>query len=204
MLCGAGIFAGSLLPAGFFSSALTSPALLNILVASHRRLPHAQFKWLLPAEPGKTVKLTLLLAFAATLAAADANWTSVKSLTVGGEIKVSSADGKSFQGQVQSVTDESLVILAANTQQSLPRAQVLKVSTKGESHRKRNTLIGLGIGAGTGLGIGAGVDHGCVPRGCFYSNDIGKAVFTPLGALIGTVIGVAWPTGTWHEVYRAK
>lgn len=149
------------------------------------------------------MKFTLLLAFAATLSAADPNWANVKSLTVGAEIRVSSPD-KKFQGQLQSVTDESLVIVAANTEQSLPRAQVLKVSTKGESHRKRNTLIGLGIGAGTGLGIGAGLDHGCSTN-CFFRNDnLGKAIFTPLGAVIGTIIGVAWPTGTWHDVYRAK
>jgi hypothetical protein len=147
----------------------------------------------------------LLLAFAVTAAAASTDWAAVKSLTVGGEIKVSAADGKSFRGQLQSVTDESLVILAANTQQSLPRAQVLKITTRGDSHRKRNALIGLGIGAGAGLGIGAGVDHGGCNTNCFLKIDnIGKAIFTPLGAIIGTIIGVAWPTGYWHEVYRAK
>ena len=147
------------------------------------------------------MRFTLLL-FAVT-AFANENWASVKTLTVGGEIKVSASDGKSFRGQLQSVTDESLVMLAANTQQSLPRAQVLKIWTKGESHRKRNTLIGLGIGAGAGLGVGVGVDHQC-GYSCFISNNLGKAVFTPLGALIGTIIGVAWPTGCWHEIYRAK
>jgi hypothetical protein len=151
------------------------------------------------------VKLALLLLAFAVTAAADANWATVKSLTIGGEVKVSSADGKSYRGQLQSVTDESLVILAANTQQSLPRAQVLKIATKGESHRKRNALIGLGIGAGAGLGIGAGVDHGGCNTNCFFKIDnIGKAIFTPLGAIIGTIVGVAWPTGNWHDVYRAK
>lgn len=151
------------------------------------------------------MRCALLLAFAAGLAAANANWATVKSLTVGGEIKVSSADGKSFRGQLQSVTDESLVILAANTQQSLPRAQVLKISTKGDSHRKRNALIGLGIGAGGGLGIGAGLDQSCNSTGwLFRCNNAGKAIFTPIGAIIGTIIGVAWPTGGWHEVYRSR
>ena len=150
------------------------------------------------------MRFMLSLAFASGLAVAQPNWANVKGLTIGGEIKVSAAGGKSFRGQLQSVTDDSLVMLAANTQQSVPRAEVLRVSTKGESHRKRNTLIGLGVGAGTGFGIGAGIDHGCVPQGCFFSDNIGKAVFTPLGALIGTIIGVAWPTGTWHEIYHAK
>jgi hypothetical protein len=150
------------------------------------------------------MRFMLLIAIGTGLAVAQPNWATVKSLTVGGEIKVSATGGKSFRGQLQSVTEESLVVLAPNTQQSLARADVLKVSTKGESHRKRNTLIGLGVGAGAGLGVGAGIDHGCVPRGCFFSDNIGKAVFTPLGALIGTIIGVAWPTGYWHEVYRSK
>ena len=150
------------------------------------------------------MKFALLLLLSAVAALADQNWASVKSLTIGGEIKVSAADGKSFRGQLQTVTDDSLVMLAANTQQSLPRAQVLKIWTKGESHRKRNTLIGLGIGAGAGLGIGVGVDHQCGGGSCFISDNLGKAVFTPLGALIGTIIGVAWPTGYWHEIYHSK
>ena len=150
------------------------------------------------------VRFALLVVLSAGASAADSNWTTVRTLTIGGEIRVSAAGGKSFRGQLQSVSDESLVVLAANTQQSLPRADVLRVSTKGESHRKRNTLIGFGVGAGAGLGIGAGMDHGCVPQGCFISNNLGKEVFTPLGALIGTIIGVAWPTGYWHEIYRAK
>ena len=150
------------------------------------------------------MRFMLSLVFASGLAVAEPNWATVKSLTIGGEIKVSAAGGKSFRGHLQSVTDESLVVLAANTQQSLARAEVLKISTKGESHRKRNTLLGFGIGAGAGVGIGAGLDHGCVPQGCFISNNLGKEVFTPLGALIGTIIGVAWPTGYWHEVYHAK
>jgi hypothetical protein len=149
-------------------------------------------------------RFTPLLAFAVCAAAADSNWATVKGLPLGGEIRVSANGGKSFRGQVQSVADESLVVLAANTALSLSRAEVLRVSTKGDSHRKRNAFIGLGIGAGTGLGIGAGLDHSCGTN-CFFRNDnLGKTIFTPLGAIIGTIIGVAWPTGTWHEVYRSK
>jgi len=149
------------------------------------------------------VKFALILVLAAGTAAAQHNWANVNSVPVGEEIRVSLEGKKSFRGQFQSVSDESLVIFAANTQQSLARAQILRVSVRSESHRKRNTLIGLGVGAGAGLGIGAGLDHSC-NSSCWFNDNIGKAVFTPLGALIGTVIGVAWPTGGWHEVYRSK
>ena len=147
------------------------------------------------------MKFTLLIVLAAGTAAAQ--WTNVKNLAIGQEIRISLADGRSFRGEVQSVADDSLVIAAANNQQALERAQIRKIATKGESHRLRNTLIGLGVGAGAGLAFGAGTDSGCSPH-CFLGNNIGKEILTPLGAIVGTIIGVAWPTGRWHEVYRSK
>lgn len=146
--------------------------------------------------------MLLILVGAAMASAQKTDWANVKGLTIGREIRVS-LEGKSFRGQLQNVTDDSLVIVAASSQQTLARADIKKVSTKGESHRLRNTLIGLGIGAGAGLGIGAGSDAGCSPH-CFLGNDLGKAIFTPIGAIVGTVVGVAWPTGLWHDIYRVK
>src|SRR5271170_5452615 len=106
------------------------------------------------------MKFALLLLLAATAAIAQkTNWANVSALPVGGDIRVSLEGGKSYRGQLQSVTDESLIIVAASSQETLSRPQIKKVATKGDSHRLRNTLIGLGIGAGAGLGIGAGVDQ---------------------------------------------
>lgn len=113
------------------------------------------------------------------------------------------SDGKSFRGQLQSTTDESLIMVAANSQQTLARPQIAKVATKGASHRGRNALIGLGIGAGSGLAIGAGSDASCGGH-CFFGNNIGKEVLTPIGAIVGTIVGAVWPTGGWHDVYRSK
>jgi hypothetical protein len=146
------------------------------------------------------MKFTLLIALTAALARAQkTNWANVQTLTIGEEIKVSLEAGASFRGDLQSVTEESLIMIAAGSQQTLPRAQIKKVATKGASHRGRNTLIGLGIGAGVGLGIGVGVDHGFGHR-----FGIGELLGTPIGAVIGTIIGAVWPTGTWHDVYRSK
>jgi hypothetical protein len=131
------------------------------------------------------------------------DWASVKRLAAGEEIRVSMTDGKSFRGQLQSATDDSLIMVAANSQQTLARPLIKKIATKGASHRARNALIGLGIGAGGGLAIGAAADSTC-HSDCFLGNNIGKEVLTPVGAIIGTIVGVAWPTGRWHEVYRSK
>jgi len=58
----------------------------------------------------------------------------------------------------------------------------------------------VAIGAGTGLAAGAVVDSKAGPGN--WLPNIGKEVLSPLGALIGTVIGVALPTREWREVYR--
>jgi hypothetical protein len=151
------------------------------------------------------MKLTLLIALAAVSACAQkTNWANVRNLPIGGEIRVSLEDGKSLRGQLQNVTDESLVIIAASSQQTLARPQIAKVATKGDSHRKRNAFLGFALGAGAGVGTGAALDAKCHPNGCLISNSLGKEVLTPLGAVIGTIVGLAWPTGLWHEVYRSK
>lgn len=144
----------------------------------------------------------LLAAGIATAQPSPANpdWANLKRLAAGEEIRVSMSDGKSFRGQLQSTTDESLIMIVASAQQALARPQIAKVAKKSASHRTRNTLIGLGVGAGGGLAIGAGVDHG--DRGWFQ--NFGKETLTPIGALVGAIVGVAWPTGGWHEVYRLK
>jgi len=151
------------------------------------------------------MKIVIGILLAAGIAAAQSpksDWTNLKKVAAGEEIRVSMSDGKSFRGQLQSSTDDSLIMIAASSQQTLARPQVSKIAIKGKSHRARNTLIGLGVGAGGGLAIGAGVDHGCAR--CFFGRNIGKEIFTPVGAIVGLGIGVAWPTGRWHDVYRSK
>jgi hypothetical protein len=141
---------------------------------------------------------------AGLVAAQSSDWSNVKHLAKGEEIRVAMSDGKSFRGQLSEATDESLIMIAASSQETLARAQIKKIAIQKTGHRKRNTLIGLGIGAGAGLAIGAGADHSCAANGCFISNNFGKEALTPVGAVIGTIIGVAWPTGGWKDVYRAK
>jgi hypothetical protein len=150
------------------------------------------------------MKLVIGIFLAAGIVAAQSSeWSNVKHLAKGEEIRVflvgsNGSDGKSYRGQLSEATDESLIMIAASSQETLARAQIKKISIKKPSHRGRNALIGLGIGAAGGLAIGAAAD---AEEG-FLS--IGKQVFTPVGAIIGTVVGVAWPTGGWKDVYRAK
>jgi hypothetical protein len=158
-----------------------------------RRLRHIVLPALLAAALAATV--------AAQQAKPIANWANLNQLVPGSEIRVTLATGRTQLGFVQRVTPESLAINAAASQETLSRQDIRRVELKKLGHRGRNTLIGLAIGTGAGLAVGAGVDAKSGPGIMFP--DAGKAVLSPLGALVGTVIGVALPTGGWRDVYRA-
>jgi hypothetical protein len=162
-----------------------------LIIAMTRRLLHILLPALVaatlaPAQPGKPI----------------ANWANLSQLAPGSEIRVTLATGRILRGFVQRVTPESLAINATTSQETLPAQDVRRVALKKPGHRGRNTLAGLAIGTGAGLAIGAGMDSKVSP-GDWFPN-FGKAVLSPTGALLGTVIGVALPTGGWRDVYRAQ
>jgi hypothetical protein len=131
-----------------------------------------------------------------------ANWANVVQLARGSEVRVMLVAGTTLRGFVQQVTPESLAINATTSQEVIARQDVHQVQLKLAGHRGRNTLIGLGVGTVAGFAFGAAVDAKS-PPGNWFPN-IGKAVFTPVGAIIGTVAGVAVPTGRWRNVYRVQ
>ena len=150
--------------------------------------------------------LALVAAVLAATAAAQqakpiANWVNLNQLVAGSEIRVTLATGKTMRGFVQRVTAESLAINATTSQEMLSRQDIRRVELKKPGHRGRNTLIGLAVGTGVGLAAGAVADSKSGPGVMFP--DLGKVVFSSAGVLLGTVIGVALPTGGWRDVYRA-
>jgi len=152
-----------------------------------------------------TLVIVILMALPALQAAEPkpptANWDNLRTVTPGAQVQVVLNNVKSYRGQFQSVSDEALVVRLETGGQTFSRHDVLRVSAKGESRRLRNALIGAGVGAGIGLGVGAAADSGC-GRNCIVQS--GKAIFTPLGGMIGAVAGAALPTGRWHDAYRAQ
>src|ERR1700693_2661165 len=146
-----------------------------------------------------TMAAALAVSAAAQQAKPVEQWANLNRLQNGSEIRVVLAGGKTLRGFLQSVSPDSLAINAPTSQEALSRRDIKLVSLKQPGHRGRNTLIGLAIGTAGGLGTGAAIDHG--DHGWFP--NLGKAVFTPIGAIIGTVVGVAIPTGGWRVVYRA-
>jgi hypothetical protein len=151
----------------------------------------------------------LLLAFTtAGFAQTNAGWDRVKQLPPGAEIRLNLTDQAVVTTEFQSATDDAIMVAKGAVQQTVSRAMIRRVSLKGESHRVRHVLIGLGAGAATGLVVGAVIDsHDSCKGGGFCLNflpNAGKEVFTPLGGLVGTLVGALIPSGGWHEVYRSK
>ena len=154
--------------------------------------------------------LSLGLASSSALGVDDknqANWDKLKKLSAGQQIQVVENGAKSITGNFRSVTDQAIVVGTPSGEETLTRQDVVRVSSKGKGHRKRNALIGAGIGAGAGAGIGAGMDATCTgvcATGFPAFHNLGVYVFTPIGAIAGAIVGAVIPSGGWHEVYRAR
>ena len=142
-----------------------------------------------------------LLLVAATVAAQTnaSNWNTVTALSMGTDVRVSTGS-RTVSGKIESVTDETIVVNSAKVQETFMRQKVMRVSLKKNGHRARNALIGLGVGAGVGLGVGAAADANCT--GFCFGGNFGKAIFTPLGAVAGVLVGALIPTGGWREIYK--
>ncbi len=178
-------------------------------------------KFLRTLSPASFLLLALLGAcFSACAATARdskgqlSNWDNLKSLTPGQEVRVVMNNVKSYQGKFESLSDDGITLRQAAGEQMLPRKDVLRVSWKGQSHRRRNVLIGTVVGAGLGLGAGLGADHvissnanctGGPAFGCGNPpNPHWALIGTPVVASVGAVVGAVMPTGGWHDVYRAR
>jgi hypothetical protein len=142
-----------------------------------------------------------LLLLAATVAAQtnSTNWNAVKTLMPGTDVQILSGS-RTLRGKIDGVTDDAIVVRSRKGPETFKQSEVTRVSLRRNGHRTRNALIGLGIGAGAGLGVGAAADASC--KSFCFGGNLGKEVFTPVGALVGILVGALIPTGGWREIYQ--
>jgi hypothetical protein len=133
--------------------------------------------------------------------AQSGDWATVQALAPGESIKVALQDGGSIRRKFQSANDTGLIIAAGAGQKTLSRDNIRSISVKHNGHRGRHALIGAAIGAGAGLGMGVAVDNDCTKTSFVCTGNRGKAILTPVFALIGAGIGAALPAGGWRKVY---
>ena len=154
----------------------------------------------------ETLLLLCLVSGCSLAQSPQSNWDNLKQLAPGQQIRIVLNDAKSYKAGFQSVTDDAIVVRLANDDQTFERQSVLRVSTQGKNHRRRNALIGLAVGTGAGIIVGvASPELGqgkCAQGSCV---NAGTASLTgAAGAAAGAVVGAVIPTGRWHDVYRAR
>jgi hypothetical protein len=148
----------------------------------------------------RTLILVPLLALVAA-AGQDppSNWSNVRMLTSGTEVRVIAAKAQAVSAKLESATDSTVVITAAAGQQTFDRAQIASISVKKNGHRFRNTLIGFAAGLVAGLGLGTAVGHNCTGFWCGPGDVILGGI---VGVAGGTTAGAVWPTGGWRKIYQ--
>lgn len=133
--------------------------------------------------------------------ASQANWDVLKGLAAGDEIKIIH-NGKSETGTLRGITEDGIVLRLTAENRLFERQTISAVFTKHNGHRARHALMGALAGAGAGLAIGAASDSH--DRNRWMLPDIGKALFTPAGAIVGVTAGALLPSGSWRKIYQAQ
>jgi hypothetical protein len=130
-----------------------------------------------------------------------ADWNALKALTAGTQVRIRNGSS-TVDGKLDRTTDDVIVVTSRKGQETFERRDVSIVSAKRQSHRKRNTLIGLGVGAGGGLAFGGALAND-------VKNSIlgghGPAIIASsagAGALVGVLVGAVIPSGGWRQVYK--
>src|SRR5258706_6743706 len=120
------------------------------------------------------------------------DWNTVKALATGADVRLT-AGSRTVQGKLLRVNDENIVLALGKSQEMFPQQEVLRIRLKGDSHRGRNSLIGLGGGGAVGGIIGTATYSECnsfcilnPSRGALAAG--GAIVGGGLGAIVGALI----------------
>lgn len=133
------------------------------------------------------------------------DWSSLRAVTSGSKLSVRLKNGKTFDGSLSSVSDDTLTLSIKKSVQDLKRADILRVYQVTKNSDTKATLIGMAVGAGAGAAIGA--------AGAASSDDsfekIDHAVtagLTVIGAGLGAGIGYLVGRGSSKPVliYESK
>ncbi len=122
---------------------------------------------------------------------AQNNWENLKELHPGQKIQVVDSTLKTLNGSFVSVSDEALSLQVGKNEESVPRAKIVRVSVRDNSHRTRNMALASGIIGGItlipaliGLGINSNEGHSC--GACVAAIAAGFGGGAALGAVPGS------------------
>lgn len=155
-----------------------------------------------------TIRLTLIgviivavLSQPFALLAQSNDWSAVKALGNGQEIRVETKSGNKFDGELGSVSDDKIVVSTKGKTEEVAFTDVKKIHRVGNGSRGTGVAIGAAIGAGVGAAIGGGA---LAATG--GSDDTGGVIapFIGVGAAVGAVVGALIPRKKRTLVYEAK
>ncbi len=129
---------------------------------------------------------------------AEASWENLRTLRAGQQIEVIQSDLRSQRGTFLNVSEEAVSLKVSTDTVSIPREQVMRVSSREKSKRLRNILIGAAAGTAAGFGLGAWVNSKASESG----ENLGRFIGFLAGVGSGAGIGAAIPGS--QTIYRAK
>jgi hypothetical protein len=131
---------------------------------------------------------------------AGQSWENLQTLGAGQRIQVVDQRLKSQDGTFLTVSDAAIAFRVGQSEVTIQRGDVLRVTSLERTRRGRNALVGLGIGALAGaafLGIAAASDSFVREEAGLFA--AGGAV---LGGAVGAGVGAAFPGHP--TIYRAE
>jgi hypothetical protein len=111
---------------------------------------------------------------------------------------------KSFTGTFVGVTEEAISYQVGQDTVTFQREDVLRVTSRERTKRRRNALIGLGIGAAAGAaGMVIGLEK-ATNGPVYYDGEAAAAIAAGAfwGGAVGAGVGAAFPSHL--TIYRAE
>jgi len=151
--------------------------------------------------------ITLGVLLLATLAGAQApgqsqsqkpeeSWENLRSLGIGEKVQVVDQKLKSLTGRFRNFSDEAITFQVDQGEVTVPRPEVLRVTSLERTRRGRNAAIGFAIGAGVaGALVGVAVARG-TPEWQYGLPSI------PILGAMGAGVGALSPG--YKTIYRAE
>jgi hypothetical protein len=126
------------------------------------------------------------------------DWQTLSQLQSGQKIQLIDANHQKHSGAFSSFTDQAIVLHERGGNQTIERANVLRVKVQGRSHRLRNVIVAAALGAGVGAGIG----YGTSKNGIGFSKGDAARLGAAVGFVGGAVVGAFVPS-RHKTIYRS-
>lgn len=136
------------------------------------------------------VLVTSLLLSTVTVTAQNQtnDWSRVTAMAAGSKLSVKLKNGKTLNGSLNSVTDNTLSLMVKNSAVETKREEVATVHEMIKKSATKATLIGTGVGAGAGAAAGA-ISDSNTDDGFEKLDAAATAGLTIVGAGVGALVG---------------